>query len=113
MELKKPAIPSKLFKPTAELKQIESTDLSHVHPRTLRIRACTINPNQQDHRRGLWIEKVSVNHKLTRASNYTPTDPTLIMTMKLYPEYNVGGALYFAWVIISDTETVCINSYSN
>ena len=85
MELKKPAIPSKLFKPTAELKQVLDADSKErkrrFEPLTLtgtEKKSVTLYDQPKSARSQTWTldSKINVNRKLTRASNYTPIDPT-------------------------------------
>ena len=82
MELKKAAIPSKLFTPTAELKQIQEANSKE---KKRRFEPLTPEDKEKksmyDHpkpaRSQTWTldSKIGVNRKLPRASNYTPIDP--------------------------------------
>ena len=87
MELKRPALPSKLFKPTAELKQIQqATGKERKHryepltPKDMDKKSVYDQPSVSKQARSqTWTldSKISVpNRKLPRASNYTPIDPT-------------------------------------
>lgn len=83
MELKKPAIPSKFFKPTAELKQIQDTNSKErkrrfepLTPKDTEKKRMYNQPKPARSQTWTLDSKISVNRKLTRASNYTPIDPT-------------------------------------
>ena len=86
MELKKAAIPSKLFKPTAELKQIQGTNNSKekkhkfgpLTPTDTEKKSVPLYNQPKPARSQTWTldSKINVDSKLTTASNYTPIDPT-------------------------------------
>ena len=83
MELKKPAIPSNFFKPTAELKQIQDANSKErkrrfepLIPKDTEKKSMYDQPKPARSQTWTLDSKFSVNGKLTRASNYTPIDPT-------------------------------------
>ena len=86
MELKKPAIPSKFFKPTAEVKQTKDANNSKerkcrfepLTPMNTEKKSMTLYDQPKTARSQTWTREsnVNVNRKLKGASNYTPIDPT-------------------------------------
>jgi hypothetical protein len=85
MELKKPAIPSKLFKPTEELKQVQEANSKErkrrfepLTPMGTETKSVALYDQPKSARSQTWTldNKINVNRRQTRASNYTPIDPT-------------------------------------
>ena len=97
MALKKPAIPSKLFKPTVELKQVQDANskerkrrIEPITPTGTEKKSTALYDKPKSSRSQTWTldNKINVNRKLTRASNYTPIDPS-----KMDPDNDYEPAL--------------------
>ena len=82
IELKKPAIPSKLFTPTAELKQIQEANSKErkrrfepLTPKDVKKKSMYDHPKPAGSQTWTLDSKIGVNCNLPRANNYTPIDP--------------------------------------